>query len=479
MNTSQEAQDQPTGHDAPPPLPQPDSAGFFRWLRSLGITRGSNRWVGGVCSGLADKWGIDPVIVRGLVVVLTLFFGIGLLAYGVAWALLPEPDGRIHVEEVGRGHWSTGMTGAAAATLLGLGGSSGGTFQGGGDWLFWPVLWIGGIAWAIYWFGYRGKQTSGGENSDKQASDEQTGGGQTSGGDSTGTLPGGPNQHTGQSWYGNKSPGTGWQGTSWQSPGQPEPATPYAQSFTPHANDYLKYQPATQTVRTPVKHPVKQTPRLGAAGSWLVLGIAAVVVATILLLNAGNVIDLGTHTGAIVTAVAAVVAGLGIVIAGISGRTAGGLGSFAVIALVVAGALSLPQANIASFSNADWAPTSISAAETGRTILAGNGTVDLTGLGLDTSGAAVSDGGTPLTDDVLIPIDVVASNVTILVPANIPVSVKSQLAAAAVTVDGKSTGSGLVKDSTSTINPDAVGHGLIITLDGAAANVEIQVVTVP
>jgi phage shock protein PspC (stress-responsive transcriptional regulator) len=98
----------------------PAGARFFGWIRQLGVVRGRNRWVGGVASGLAERWRIDPVIVRGLVVVLTLFFGVGLLAYGLAWALLPESDGRIHAEEVGRGRWSTGMTGATVFTLLGL-----------------------------------------------------------------------------------------------------------------------------------------------------------------------------------------------------------------------------------------------------------------------------------------------------------------------------------------------------------------------
>ena len=88
----------PDHHDFAPRQTPPgvDSSKFFVWLRSLEILRGNNRWVGGMCSGLGEKWGIDPVILRGLAVVLTLFFGFGLLAYGAAWALLPEPDGRIN-----------------------------------------------------------------------------------------------------------------------------------------------------------------------------------------------------------------------------------------------------------------------------------------------------------------------------------------------------------------------------------------------
>ena len=85
---------------------------FFDWIRSHGVHRGRDRWIGGVSSGIAERMGIDPLIVRGIFIVLTLFAGIGVLLYGLGWALLPEPDGRIHTQEAGAGRWSTGMTGA-------------------------------------------------------------------------------------------------------------------------------------------------------------------------------------------------------------------------------------------------------------------------------------------------------------------------------------------------------------------------------
>ena len=52
--------------------------------------------------------GIDPLIVRGIFIVLALFAGVGVLLYGIAWALLPEPDGRIHVQEAAAGRWAAG-----------------------------------------------------------------------------------------------------------------------------------------------------------------------------------------------------------------------------------------------------------------------------------------------------------------------------------------------------------------------------------
>ena len=102
------------------------STDFFTWIRSHGVQRGRDRWIGGVSSGIAQRMGIDPLIVRGIFIVLTLFAGIGVLLYGLAWAFLPEPDGRIHVQEAGAGRWSTGMTGALITTVVGLTGLGGG-----------------------------------------------------------------------------------------------------------------------------------------------------------------------------------------------------------------------------------------------------------------------------------------------------------------------------------------------------------------
>ncbi|HEX2902164.1 MAG TPA: PspC domain-containing protein [Jatrophihabitans sp.] len=51
----------------------------------------SDRIISGVCGGLGQYFGVDPVIFRVLFAVLSFFGGVGLLAYGVAWLLIPEP----------------------------------------------------------------------------------------------------------------------------------------------------------------------------------------------------------------------------------------------------------------------------------------------------------------------------------------------------------------------------------------------------
>ena len=51
-----------------------------------------DRVLGGVASGIARYFAVDPVLVRILFVVAAVFAGIGVLAYVAAWLLLPEED---------------------------------------------------------------------------------------------------------------------------------------------------------------------------------------------------------------------------------------------------------------------------------------------------------------------------------------------------------------------------------------------------
>jgi phage shock protein PspC (stress-responsive transcriptional regulator) len=49
----------------------------------------NDKILGGVCSGIGNYFDIDPVIVRLIFVVLFLTFGMGLLAYVIAWIVIP------------------------------------------------------------------------------------------------------------------------------------------------------------------------------------------------------------------------------------------------------------------------------------------------------------------------------------------------------------------------------------------------------
>lgn len=74
---------------------------FFDTLRRSPVRRGPDRVLGGVCGGLADKFGWNPNVVRLLTVLAFLLPVIGFGTYLLAWVLLPRAsDGSIVLERL-------------------------------------------------------------------------------------------------------------------------------------------------------------------------------------------------------------------------------------------------------------------------------------------------------------------------------------------------------------------------------------------
>ncbi|WP_269439667.1 PspC domain-containing protein [Arthrobacter sp. zg-Y40] len=414
-------------------------SGFFQWLRSLGVQRGPDRWFGGVASGLAAKTGLDPVLIRGLFVVLGVF-GIGFLAYGLAWALLPEPDGRIHVEEALRGSWTSGMTGALVFTIVGMGGP-GASVLGGDSWfgaVVWTLFWIGSGIAAIYWFsGPKGRAYFQGHMPH-----------------GTSAPAGGPEA---------ADAGTTAAGTSGTAPvslaktGSPETPAPAVTAPAGTAGFGDSHGAPAGCTAKAAKVP-------GAGGPFLaaLFGAALLAGGAILGLDYAGILPLGSPVS-VALAAAAGVFGLGVVLLGLLGRQSGGAGTAAVVALAAAllAQGNLANANLVVASNADWTPQDSAQAGGGYTSVAANGTVDLR--------------GTDLSGDTDIPVSVAAGNLNFLVPIDSPVTVRFGMAAGNIEVnDGGDHHeySGLWQSTTErTFNQDAGGDPITIDVRGLAGNV--------
>jgi phage shock protein PspC (stress-responsive transcriptional regulator) len=117
------ARPDPTGEHGSPsgetdPLnSNPGGNRFFTWVRNLGLRRDAG-WVGGVCTGIADRIGIDPLIVRGVFVVVAILGGPALFVYAIAWMLLPDRSNVIHLEHLFAGRFTSGIAGAGALLVL-------------------------------------------------------------------------------------------------------------------------------------------------------------------------------------------------------------------------------------------------------------------------------------------------------------------------------------------------------------------------
>lgn len=376
-----------TDHD---PFPEQTGHGpgasFFDSLRRAGLVRTEERWFGGVASGVAMRIGVDPLLVRGIAIVLSFFGGLGLLLYGLAWALLPEQtDGRIHLQEALRGHFHAGLVGAMAMVILDL---SWPAFRWRGLW--WGEAWtvigvlitaaivVAVLVWAV--------------------PQMRTAGGEASAGDP-------------------------------ESAGAPAPTRP---PQTAPDTATLPGVGATAATAAPARAPSSSAPPpappqgredRGGAMVYAVLGLALLALAATQI--AGRVLDWDGSLWLLGGGAVLVVLGLGIVVNGIRGRTAGGMGHWSVLVatLVVPLTFTLaaaPQVRDAlsiaphHLGDSSWVPRSTEALADGHVHTAGRVRADLSAI----------PAGTSLADPVQITL--AAGQLLVDVPSDVDVDVRVQ-----------------------------------------------------
>ena len=111
------------------PTPEPpEPSGPRRLTRSS-----EDRVIAGVAGGLGRYFGIDPVVIRIILVVLMFFGGAGFIAYGAAWLFVPsdkDPNARFGARDIAR---RTAMViGVLIATVIVAFGGAWGVAVGGG-----------------------------------------------------------------------------------------------------------------------------------------------------------------------------------------------------------------------------------------------------------------------------------------------------------------------------------------------------------
>lgn len=128
-------QQQPTGYPTPPQDTHYGAPGGTRGpsgpssldrgfdvLRKAPLHRDTSHGViGGVCAGIARRTGVSAAAVRVAAVALALFFGTGVGAYLLLWALLPDEAGTTHVEQGVKGGSGRSLAVLGLGALAGLG----------------------------------------------------------------------------------------------------------------------------------------------------------------------------------------------------------------------------------------------------------------------------------------------------------------------------------------------------------------------
>ncbi|GIG39086.1 PspC domain-containing protein [Cellulomonas phragmiteti] len=379
----------------PPPAPH----AFWAGVRRTGLYRSDERWVGGVAGGLAARVGVDPLIVRGLLAVTFLVGGLGLVLYGVAWALLPDArDNRILLERLGAGDADGALLGSLAFVVVGLA-------RGDGWWWFWDgggalggVLWLACVVGVVALVVTAVQRRQPGTWQAPAWSPGAPGAGATPGSAPTAGAAAAP-----VTWA---STATAAMPVPPAPPVPPVPGGPPAPPYPPYP-PYASYGSAPVPPAPPVPpRPPRRSADAVTVGT--VIGLSVVTLGVLLL--AERVGAFSGPVGLTAGGVALALAGLGIVTLGLRGRSSGFVGF-----LAVAGALVwVPTALV---HQTDWSDTvrgwegqardvtvtSREDARSGFDLGAGTSRIDLTGV--------------PLDDSVLrVPISIGAGQLTVVVP---------------------------------------------------------------
>ncbi|MFD4993495.1 PspC domain-containing protein [Cellulosimicrobium cellulans] len=517
----------PQGPPQTPGATRPNGTdGFFDAVRRVGIYRADDRWIGGVASGVAERFGIDPLIVRGLLFVTFFLSGAGLVLYGAAWALLPERrDGRIHLQEAFRGNVDVALLGAAAFVVVGFS-------WGGGWWSWWDALhlgWLTGLFWvaafvtvavvvvsALTQRGPRGPQGAPPQPPSWAGGPDAPGAG---GPGTPGYGPGGAGYGPGVPGHGPGAAGGGPAPTDapWGSPGTPSgtapsgpqdratwsaEASPYASTAPGVTAPLPPYAPgaplgataapqrAHQGPRNPSAQQPPRPPRApqppkpprprgpGATTTGVVVGLSLLLGAFLLVVERQG--ELPWPVFLTWAGLSGILAGLAIVVSGLRGRTSGGLGWLAVLLLVVA----LPASawrtapftfflddSVRTVTDGTHRVADPDVAEEGFGVTFGDPTIDLSGLDLsDATGVS----------PVEVPVQLGAGDATVVVPDGVPVRAEVQVLAgnARWHVDGDRQEIGGVSTQPVTFDNDEVQSGddplLVLRVEVGAGQITIE-----
>ena len=494
---------------APGQRPYPES-GFFASIRRGLFPRSEQRWVGGVAGGFAERIGWDPLLVRGLLIVSFFLGGLGLILYGVGWALLPERDGRIHLQEAARGNFDVAMLGSVAVFLTGFawGGPLGSWDNGGWEWLsffFWIAV-LGVVAYLIVQGVQRARDNSAARRSGPYAPGAPyvpTPGVPTPGA----PAPGAPT--TGMQ-AGPAMPRTGEPGTP--APFTPAPPVDYRRSDglvyatgsgpAPYRQPQAQYRPAPAAA--PAPQPVYTAPparvRRGPGGTAVGVSVGVILLVGALLLAAERVGAVGFLPGgdeilAAWLGIATVVLGIAILVSGLRGRTSGVLGFFAIVSLF----FGLAYITLVGSDGRDWVQEAtvsggeiealvnepnnpeaatltegtvtvqtIREAEDGFYVRWGDPVIDLSELNL----AQVEPG-----DPVVVPIQLGAGQTVVMVPQDVAVEANAYVAAGVVqwNVDDQDRASSGVGSDNYFASDEVGDDGAVLTLDIEAGAGEVIV----
>ncbi|MCE0536734.1 PspC domain-containing protein [Kineosporia rhizophila] len=448
------------GSWSPPPEPGAPNRrpgdDFFGRIREYGAARpAEGRWVAGVASGLSHRLNIDQTLIRGGFVALSIVGGMGVALYGICWMLMPQQqDGRIHLQEAVRGHFSAGFFASVLLSLALIGGGGGSWFGNGGVWGFPGTLVLAAlIIGGLWWMAKKLPQPPEGQSNPGLHGMHHGGG---------------PASHGAPHWTHEGSRRMAEDAARW--------GRETGEAVHTWAKDFSNRQPTAHEEAAWARVEAHQRARARTAPSRRVrqLSLGGALVASAAVLTAEAAGDLPGWAGLTALAAAIVVLACGVVANGLMGRRSPGLAGLGILlslflavgaAAQHAGVKTNQHLSVAGETN--WAPQTRDAAETQYTLGFGEARLNLTSASM-LSGATATD---PLEVDANLGV----GHLILTIPASVPVEVDVQMGAGEVVEpDGSSYDVGNNQDRQSRVLTYGSGDPVLkIDVQQGAGQLEI------
>jgi phage shock protein PspC (stress-responsive transcriptional regulator) len=443
-------------------------------MRGLGINREPG-WIGGVCAGIATRLGIDPIIVRGIVVVVALLGGPALLLYAAAWLLLPDLNNRIHLERLIRGEFDSAVVGVGVLFLLALlPVSQGFWFSAPWAWdapnwgasagrIVWTVVVVGAITGLVIWASQRRRGGWPGSGTAGSTSTAPTAAGSASAASAstmdavsdtvTAPAPSAPAPGVAPTPPPSTPPTDPEELSAWkerQAAWKQEHAawkTQQSESARAIAIEQRRIRNEENTKRRLEWVEQNRRTRSNPLFSLIAIGVALIAgAATALVIGAGGWTLQTVMTGLAVTLG---VLGLAIVINGFIGRRSGGSSGMAVIVAILLTFTSLGSwigGPVITSGPLDWAPSYSSAQTAQRTVVSGDVTIDLS----DYFDGASPDGSNQEGEVIL---NLVSGSVRVIAPADATTEIHSTAVGGYTHIAGALTDNGSFSEISHTFAP--------------------------
>jgi phage shock protein PspC (stress-responsive transcriptional regulator) len=464
----------------PPPTGGPGagaSAGdrFFGWLRGLDLRREPG-WVGGVCAGIAARLGIDPLIVRGIAVVVAVLGGPAIFLYAVAWLLLPDTSDRIHLEDVFRGRFEPVVAAIAALIALSmLPLAQGFWFLGAGFWgmpdwsgsiprTLWTLVVVGLLIAFVVWLARRSSTPPSGARPAPDAPTVRTAAAFTAAAD--GSVVGDPSasdtaptEPTGTA--ADTPGGTPADVAAWRAQQEQVRAEQRAYREQRAANRAAaRLSPAERASLHEAQRARERATRSNPLYSLIVIGLAFVAGGLAILAVGGaepSALDL-----VVGAAVALAVLSVGIIVNGIRGKRAGGAAGVAWLLLIP---LAFTGVTLGAADTAvRWGPvTTLTPAES-QSFAIGAGRIELDLTGFDRRGADL-----PAS----VSLQVGAGDITVVVPDGVTVVFSGFVGAGSIDAEASDRRFGPAETVQTTYNPSNDTEPLVVSVHLGAGHIRV------